>query len=400
MIKPMRPLVALLLLAAAPLACAAAAPHWVGTWSTSLYETGSAGGPQSEITLRQPVHVSIGGHRIRVRFSNRYGSVPLTIGAASVARSGEASAVAGATLQTLHFDGADSVRIPPGAYVYSDPVALDVPADSNLSVSLYLPAQNIGTVSWHNRAFQAIYEVRGNAVGAASFDAPLQRMSYYYLASVDVEAPKAVSAVVAFGDSITDGMHSSDNQNRRWPNLLAARLLAAKGQPLGVLNEGIAGNRMLNEGSGPAGLTRFDTDVLDQSGVSHVISLLAINDFGRYGRAHLPLDEVTVPEVERAYRQLVDRAHARGIRFIAGTIMPFEGAMYYSEQGETMRQQLNAWIRKTDLFDGVVDFDQAMRDPSAPKRIRPQFDSGDHLHPNDAGMAAMAAAIDLKLLRD
>ncbi len=407
--------------------------HWVGTWGT-----GTAGPPlaaQTETfndqTLRLIVHTSIGGKSVRIRVSNTFGTSPLRIGEAHVAlRQGGSTIVAGSD-RPLTFSGKRSITIPPGAPVLSDPVDLDVPALSDLAVSLHLPG-SVQATTIHGSAFQTNYvSLPGNFTGAAVF--PLERTitSWPYLAEVDVNAPGAAS-IVALGDSITDGAVTTVDANRRWPDLLALRLqtacdalaasaagkqakaladtpgLVAWGTGLGVVNRGIGGNRLLRDPGeqplfGRAALERFDRDVIATAGVRYMVVLIGINDIGHPGTGTIPASEApTVADLIAGYRQLIARAHAKGIAVYGATLTPFEGTVfpgYYSPEKEQIREAVNNWIRSGDEFDGVIDFDRAVRDPSHPTRMLPAYDSGDHLHPNDLGMQAMANAIPLQLFR-
>jgi lysophospholipase L1-like esterase len=379
---------------------AAETSRWVGTWATAVY-AGEPGRNQiADVTLRQIAHLSIGGKRLRVRFSNEFGTVPLEIGPAAIALSAGSGGIQADTDHALTFDGRASAKIPAGATLFSDPVDWNVPPQSDVAVSFYLPRQDVGGVTHHGESRQTQYQVNGNAVHAAALENATTQTSLFFLSSIDVLADKAAHAVVALGDSITDGSASTRDTNRRWPDFLARRLAADKRfAQIGVLNEGIGGARLLNPNTGPAVLARFDRDVIAQTGVSHVIVLIGINDLGRWGRPHIPADEVTAEEVIAGLRQLIVRAHDHGIKIIGATITPYEGAGYFSAKGETMRQTVNQWIRDGKQFDGVADFEAATRDPEHPARFSSATDSGDHLHPNDAGMEAMANAVELALLK-
>jgi lysophospholipase L1-like esterase len=403
--------------------------QWVGTWGTAPARPPLPAAIQTfnDQTLRLIVHTSIGGNQLRIRISNEFGATPLRIGAAHIARhQGGASIVAG-TDRLLTFSGNAAITIPPGAPVLSDPVDLEVPALSDLAISLYLPG-SVQATTIHGSAFQTNYvSLPGNFTGAAAFPTERRITSWPFLTEVDVNAPGA-SAIVALGDSITDGANTTIDTNRRWPDLLALRLqtareplattpagaaevsggLAAWGARLGVVNRGIGGNRLLRDPGdqplfGRAALARFDRDVIATAGVRTMVVLIGINDIGHPGTGAIPAsEEPTIDELIAGYRQLIARAHAKGIAIHGATLTPFEGTVfpgYYSLEREQLRQGVNNWIRSSDAFDGVIDFDRAVRDPAHPTRVLPAYDSGDHLHPNDLGMQAMANAIPLQLFR-
>lgn len=353
-----------------------------------------------DVTLRQIARLSIGGRQIRVHLSNEFGALPLQIGAAGIALSNGKDGIQANTDHALTFDGRTSVKIPPGAVIISDPVNWSVPAQSDVAVSLYLSPQDVVGVTQHADARQTHYQTYGNTVHSPALENATQQTSTYFLSGIDVLADKAARAVVALGDSITDGSQSTRDMNRRWPDYLSRRLAADKQLArTGVLNAGISGARLLNPYTGPAVLARFDRDVTAQSGVSHVIVLISINDVGRWGRPHMASDEVTAEEIIAGLRQLIVRAHDHGIKIIGATLTPYEGAFYFSAKGESIRQDVNRWIREGKEFDGVADFDAATRDPEHPARFSALTDSGDHLHPGDAGMEAMANAVELALLK-
>ena len=402
--------------------------RWAGTWGT-----GPAGPPLeaqlqtfTDQTLRLIVHTSIGGSQVRIRVSNELGTTPLRIGAAHIAlRQGDANTVSGSD-RALTFSGLAGITIPPGAPALSDPVDLDVPALSDLAISLHLPG-TVQATTIHGSAFQTNYiSTTGNFVGEATF--PVQRTitSWPFLTEVDVTAPGGI-AIVALGNSITDGSVTTVNANHRWPDLLALRLQTSRGVTtpattpattneaakaligfntrLGIVNRGIGGNRLLRDPGeqplfGRAALARFDRDVLATAGVQYVIVLIGINDIGHPGTGTIPLSEtVTAQDLIAGYRQLIARAHTKGLVIYGGTLTPFEGTVfpgYYTPAKEEVRQAVNAWIRSSDEFDGVIDFERAVRDPLHPTRMLPAYDSGDHLHPNDLGMQAMANAIPLE----
>ena len=360
-------------------------------------------------TLRQIVHTSIGGSRARVVLSNAYGTAPVTIGAAHIALRDKEGAIQTASGRALTFSGRPTVTIPANAVMYSDPVALAVPQMSDLAIDLYLPGttNTSATLTLHGAAFQTSYiSETGNFVGRATLPQVATTRSWFLLSRVDVVAPDVTGAVVAFGDSITDGAASTVDTNNRWPDHLSRRL-AAQGMKMGVLNAGIGGNRVLSEATVPAGidvravgaginaLARFERHVLSVPGVTHIIVLEGINDIGNARENPTP----TAEDLIAAHKQLIEQAHARGLKVFGATLTPFWGAAYYTETGEAKRQALNEWIRTGKGYDGVIDFDKATRDPNDPKKLLAQYDSCDYLHPSDAGYKAMAEAIDLSLFK-
>ena len=410
-----------LLLGSAMLAAAMALPvpqagaqawlseRWTATWGTAPAGPPPESAVQSftDQTLRLVVHTSIGGNRVRIRLSNEMGSLPLTIGAARIGLRAGGSDVAAGTDRALSFGGRSQVTIPPGAPVLSDPVELNVPPLSDLAVSLYLPG-TVQASTVHALALQTNYvSVPGNFTAAAAL--PVQRTIaiWPFLTAVEVDA--AGPAIVALGDSITDGTRSTPDTNKRWPDWLARRLQTERDGilgtlpnlqlRLGVVNRGISGNRLLgnspNSLAGRGALERFDRDVLSTAGVRVLVVMVGINDIGNSS----PTNPVTADDLIAGYRQLIARAHAKGILAIGATLTPFEGAGYYSAEKEGVRQAVNNWIRHHDEFDAVLDVDRATRDPSRPSRLLPAYDSGDHLHPNDLGYQAMGSAVPLTLLR-
>ncbi len=354
-------------------------------------------------TLRQVVHASLGGNRVRVVLSNVFGTAPLTIGAASQALRQRGAELVTATSRPLTFSTRSSTTIPAGAIIVSDPVSLTVPAMADLAIDLFLPGN---TETWpspltmHNTGLQTNYlSPTGNHAGA-SFTPAATMTSWFLLARVEVLAPAASAAIVTLGDSITDGTRSTTDTNNRWPDELARRLQAqASTRRLSVLNVGIGGNRLLTEGQSNFGinaLARFDRDVLAQPGVTHVIVLEGINDIGMGGRSP---QAPTADDLIAAHRQLVERAHTKGLKIFGATLLPYEGAAYFTPDGEAKRQAVNGWLRTSKVYDGVIDFDAAVRDPKQPTKLLAAYDSGDALHPSDAGYKAMAAAVDLALFK-
>jgi lysophospholipase L1-like esterase len=375
-------------------------PQWVGTWATApmLAEGGFNVRPFSGTTLREIVHISVGGAQIRVRFTNAYGTDPLTISDAHVALSSGNSAIQAGIDHAITFGGATSVNIPPGGELFSDPVALKVAPQSDLAVSFYLPSQIMRAETFHAFADQDNFIANGDMSTAQDLTDATKVFSWYFLDGVDVQAVDGSRAIVTLGDSITDGALSTHNANLRWPDLLAARLHANPNlKNVSVLNVGIGGNRVLNEVAGPSAISRIDRDVLSQSGVRYVIVLEGINDIGRLARLATPWDEITAQQLEMGLKQIVDAAHEHGIKAIGATLTPYGGAGYSCDKGEQVREAVNDWIRNSGTFDGVADFDKATQDPANPTHFNGDYDSGDHLHPKDAGYKAMADSIDLTL---
>ncbi len=376
-----------------------ASPRWLPTWSPSQSAVASrpaAGAPDpvptyANATLRQIVHTTIGGDNIRIRISNEYGDRPLRIGAAHVAIRTTGSTIEAATDRALTFDGKPWGIVRGGAVLVSDPLPYPVPMLSDIAVSLYLPDSS-RTNTRHALAVQTTYVSRhGDQAANGTFAADTTLRSWIFLSSVEVTNPAVTGTVVATGNSITDGFASTVDSNRRWPDVLAKRLLTSAEPVKAVVNAGISGNRVLTLGAGPSLVARFDRDVLLQPGVTHVIILEGINDLSRSN-----VDTVGAEDIAYGLRQVVERAHERGIVVYGATLTPFERA---SPANETKRQALNTWIRTSGVYDGVIDFDAITRDPSQPNRLLPAYDSGDHLHPSDAGYKAMGDAIDLSLFR-
>ena len=390
-------------LTAQPPAHQSASTNWVGTWATSAFggDAWHTVPTLVDSTLREVVHTSIAGTQVRVRLTNEFGIEPLRVGAASIATSAGEGSIDAATAHDLTFAGSPSIVIPPGAEVLSDPVPMATPAFADLAVSLYLPLQQVSDVSVHSGAQQDNYIVTGNHVREASLTAPVIVPSWFFVKGVDVEpAASHAGAVVAFGDSITDGALSTQNANHRWPDYLAARLKANPATAnLSVLDQGIGGNCILIHCVGQNALARFDRDVLAQTGVKYLIVLEGINDIGRLHSPNLPEYKLTAEDLEQGLMQLVARAHVHGIKVFGATLTPYKGAGYFTEKGEQIREALNQWILTSGVFDGTIDFDKATRDPANPLVFSPQADGGDHLHPKDPGYQIMGDAIDLSLFR-
>ena len=401
------------------------AEHWVGTWfaaSTGRVDTPATPAPTtdglpvggqsplhfSNQTLRQIAHITAGGSRFRVVLSNTFGTTPLTIGAAQIALRDKDAAIVPQSNRVMTFGGVAQTKVPAGATLVSDPVDLAASDFADLAIDLYLPDDSAAMkspITIHPASWQTNYvSPPGNHAGAVTM--PVQTTTRYrrgdglvcatwfFLTRVEVMAPRQTGAIVTIGDSITDGTASTIDANNRWPDHLARRLATA-GMRLAVLNAGFGGNRVLTEGNGPAALARFDRDVLSQPGVTHVIVLEGINDIGQARQNASP----GAADLIAAHKQMIDRAHARGLKIFGATLTPFEGANYWTAEGEAKRQALNEWIRAGKAYDAVFDFDAAVRDPNRPTRALAQYDPGDHLHLNAAGYQAVANAIDLTVFR-
>lgn len=386
--------------------------HWVGTWATGPAGPAGAAMQYTNQTLRLIVHTSIGGDAVRIRISNTFGTGPLSIGATHIARRVEASSILPESDHVLTFSGKPSFTIPAGAVVLSDPVRMQVPALADLAVSIYLPGTAIASTT-HLLALQTSYIANGTGdfTAAANLPGATTTTSWDFLTGVDVLEQSDGATIIALGDSITDGANSTIDTNQRWPSFLAARLQQDKDlNHLGVLDEGIIGNRILHPTEvsfgnlfGPAALARFDRDVLSQAGVKYVIVLLGINDIGHPGGSAPASEYVSADEIIAGHLQLIARAHEKGLKIFGCTLTPFEDTKlekFYSPEKEKLRQAVNQWIRTSGAYDAVIDFDKAVRDPDHPARFLPAYDGGDHLHPSDAGQKAMANSIDLMLFHE
>jgi lysophospholipase L1-like esterase len=383
--------------------------NWVGTWAAVPTATPATSTPALDNeTIRQVIHTSVAGSEVRLRLTNEFGSQPLRVGEVHVARRAGTTGtdVVPATDRAVTFSGTRSTVVPAGAPLLSDPVRLAVPARVDLVVSIYIPVPTqVTTLHAFANTTNVIAPgnvtddrtVTGRAVG-----------QWFFLSTVSVRADRTADAVVALGDSITNGAGTAADTNHRWPDLLANRM-----RDKGMLNLGVAGNRLLHDPNPPPGsdaqnfavffgesaLRRFDRDVAAQPGARFVVVLLGVNDLGHPGTVAPPSEVVTADDIIAAHRQLITRAHADGLEIFGATILPFKNDTlgFYSEANEAKRQAVNHWIRTSGEYDGVIDFDRATRDPADPLSLNPAYDSGDHLHPNDAGMAAMAAAVPLRL---
>jgi lysophospholipase L1-like esterase len=390
----------------------------VGTWGTSPHEPGPIPVPFangfSNQTIRQIVHVSVGGDALRLRLTNVFGTRPVTFDSVYVGLQASGASVVPRSNRPVAFGGRSGITIAAGAEALSDVLSLRVESGQNLVVSLFARTAT-GTATMHAAAFQTNYVATGDLAANESGTAfTTTTTSWYFLDAVDVVASQnhKGGTIVAVGDSITDGFASTVDTNRRWPDFLAQRLRRERGgnDDVGVVNQGINGNRVLNDSAcfGVNAQARLDRDVLTQDGLDFVILLEGINDIGfsafdpsMFPPEFLPCIEprpdVSAQQIIAGYQQIIARVHARGARILGGTLLPFKGAGYYTDAGEAKRQAVNTWIRTSGEFDGVIDFDRATRDPADPLQLRPAFDSGDHLHPSDAGYEAMASAIDLRL---
>ena len=389
----------LLLLPLGVSADAADRDFWVGTWACSPQLVDSSVAPPNpdfaDTTLRQVVHVSVGGTRIRIRFSNAFGKNPLLITSARVARAAANASIEPATDQPLTFAQQSSVTVPAGALMVSDPIAFDLLPLSDLAVTFHVKGPLDG-VTTHAGSRATSYFTAGDAVTETTLPSPQPVDHWYFLNGVDVSASKSPRAVVILGDSITDGRGSTTNGNTRWPDDLARRFHTNKHtREIGLLNQGIGGNRLLHDGLGPNALARFDRDVLAQTAVYWLLVLGGVNDIGTCA-TNCDLDQLT-RDILQAYQQIILRAHAHDIRVYGATLLPFGGSSYATPDSEHARQAVNKWIRESGQFDAVLDFDSATRDPQNPTHLSPSMDSGDHLHPSNAGYQAMADSVNFKL---
>ncbi len=344
-------------------------------------------------TLRLIVRTSIGGDHVRIRLSNEYSTRALVIGAAHIAVRDSGASIDAASDRALTFGGRPTLRLMPGAVALSDPVALNVPALHDLAVSLYL-ADSARLDTRHSLALQTSYAAKGNVTAQRGFTPDTTIFVWPFLAGVDVTNDAAVGVIATIGNSITDGAASTRDSNGRWPNILAARLLTDGGAQLAVVNAGISGGRVLTYGTGASALARFDRDVLSVPGITHVILLEGINDISRSA-----VDGVTAEDIIFGYRQLIARAHERGLLIYGATLTPAAPRAPYTPALEAKRVAVNTFVRNSGEFDGVIDFDAVTRDPASPTQFLPAYDSGDHLHPKNAGYRAMGESIDLTLFR-
>ncbi len=389
--------------------------HWARSWGASAQAAtpkmgAFPGSPTfNDQTIRQVVRLSGGGQQVRVRFTNEFGTKPLAIGAAHLALAGADGAIQPGSDHVLTFGGRPTAVVPAGSPLLSDPVDMPVAALSKLAISVYLPGQ-VDDCTCHGTGMETGYVAAGDMTGAAALPDASKLAVRAEISAVEVGSDAPAKTIVAFGDSITDGIGSTVDADKRWPDQFAERLLERGGPAVFVSNEGISGNRVLNGGFGDAALTRFDRDVLATPGLGYVIVFEAINDIGI---SYMPKSDgpfadfmktfagapVTADDIIAGYKQLIARAHQHGVKIYGATITPYGGAATFSPEGEAARQAVNAWIRTGGGFDGVLDFDAVWRDPADPSRIREGFHAGDHLHGSDAGYKALADSIDLSLFK-
>jgi lysophospholipase L1-like esterase len=387
------------------------APHWVATWTSmpQLTEPGNLppapftedDGVLVDATLRQTVHVSLGGRRVRLRFSNAFGgaALPITKAVLALPQGGQAgvSAVEPGTSRPLTFSGRSSIVVPTGAQVVSDPVRLDVAPESNLTVTMYLATGQASTsITSHPGSRTTSYLVRGDHTTDADLPGAAHADHWYFLSGAEVRSSGPTAAAAIVGDSLTDGRGSTTNGNDRWPDQLLARLQDRRAtDDVAVLNQAAGGNRVLNDGLGPNALGRLDRDVLAQTGVDRMLLFEGVNDIGT-AEATPAAQQAVAQDLITAYDQMITRAHAQGIRVFGATLTPFGGNTGYDDAQslrEGARQTVNRWIRSSGRFDGVVDFDRVARDPQQPRNLAPGYDVGDHLHLNPGGYRALADAV-------
>lgn len=374
--------------------------HWVGTWTVA--PAPAEGVAFNNITLRMNGRVSLGGKVIRVRLTNAHGTRPLRVGAAHVGLRAGGPAVVPGTDRVLTFGGSPSAVIPTGSLLISDPVELDVPPLGDIAITVHLPDDlqpSFGITGRYARLTNYISPL-GNFVTEQVMPVGKITDDWYIVSGIDVLAATGTGAIVALGDSLTDGNISTHDTYSNWPSELARRLAGRQGgRKMAVMNQGLGGNRILHDVRGDSGLRRFDRDVLAQSGVTHCIVLLGTNDLrNRPGKIE---EEANAPAMTAGLKQFALRAHAAGVKIFAGTVTPFENETFlpgaWNPAREAVRQAVNAWIRGNDVFDAVIDFDEAVRDPENPSNMLPVWDCGDHLHQSDAGYNHMGDVIDLSL---
>lgn len=387
----------------------AAPEQWISTWGAAQMVPDEKQALKSEqlrnSTIRETLRLSIGGKSLRLRFSNLFGTSPLVLGSVSVARAVAtgSSDIVPESLRQLSFGGKPGVTIPPGAEYYSDPVALEVAAGSDLAVSIFAEAFPERQTA-HPGSRTTNWVAAGNQTAQPALSERQPVMPWFFVDSIEVRAPQQTRVVVAIGDSITDGAGSTTNGNDRWTDALRERLSKAGIGNVAVINAGIGGNRMLRDGLGPNLMARFERDVLGRAGVSHAVVLIGVNDVGGMQRAKQDTPagrQQMLADMKEGWRQLVARAHARGVCVLAGTLTPYGGGNYYqlSPENEADRRELNQWLRESPMFDGVADFDQQVHDPVATDKFKAEYDSGDHLHPSPTGYRAIAEAVPLEKIK-
>ena len=384
----------------------AAPTRWVATWAAAQQDSNEIPpfpqGPQptaqvvKDETIRQIVHTSIRGTGLRIKLSNRFGNAPVTLANVRIARSTGGASIDASSDRSVTFAQATTTTLPAGADAWSDLVSFDAATNADLAVSFYIQAET-RVATGHSFALRTNYVGAGNIVSAPTMDGATTSTSYRWLAGIDVATTETTKVVVAFGDSITDGLASTVGMDHRWPNYLdqRAQTAAAIGR-VSVVNAGIGGNRWLHDGMGPSGSGRLERDVIDTSGATHAILLLGTNDIGVGVLA--TSQAVSAEQITGSIDAAIAKGKQAGLKIYLGTLLPFKGAIYYTEAGEASRQSVNTWIRANKSANGVIDFDQATRDPADPATLQAAYDSGDHLHPNDAGYQAMGNAIDLNAL--
>lgn len=362
---------------------------WVTTWASALADQGvfAVFTPVSNATLRQVIHTSVAGDVVRIRLSNEYGTDALRIKRVRIALTAQGASIKPGSDRALLFDGKEPIEIAKGQARTSDALMFALPGLANVTISMELEGA-APTQTTHREPLQSGWLADGQQADKESLTAPAAFSQRLFLEAIDVRT-QSTRAVACLGDSITDGAGSTTDLNRRWPDLLAARL-AMTAQPMAVVNVGYGGNQLLADGAGPAALARLERDVFKQQGITHLIVLEGINDIG--------LNSVSASQLVEGMTKLIERAKAKGLRVLGGTLCPFEGAFYWDAEREATRTAFNDWIRTKAPFDGVIDFDKAARDPSEPTKLLLVYDSGDRLHPSDRGYEAMANAIDLALL--
>lgn len=375
---------------------AASAQHWHGSWGASpqmtLPEIPNVAVPDfRDKTIRQVVRISAGGDRIRLRLSNELSAHEHRIGSVTIAVAEASGVIDVATLREVTFNGAAQATLGRGAPLISDPIELSVGDFAQLAVTIYFPDE-ASQLTVHGSAYATAWVVDGNYSQSVDLGHGQRFMQRVVLSGIEVETPERKSVIVALGDSITDGTRTTIDANRRWPDRLAERLIAINKAGYTVVNAGIGGNRVLRQSRSPSALARFDRDVLAVAGASHLLILEGVNDLGNMKREG---HRVSAGDLVAGYRQLIRRAKAHDIKVYLATLIPYKGAGYWTEDGERIRKEVNAWIRTQEEADGFFDLDKAIADPKDSERMAPPFDIGDALHPNDAGMEALANAVDV-----